>query len=91
MAGSTYELYRALLRIRRERRLGGGGLWFVEGYGAGVLAFRVATPGRAGVLVLANLGDAPVPLPDRPILVGTADGGPKDGVLPVDATVWLAD
>ncbi|MCA0436610.1 MAG: glycoside hydrolase family 13 protein [Actinobacteria bacterium] len=93
--GSTYELYRTLLRIRRDRRLGTGELRFVAGYTKEVLAFEVRAPGRPGVLVLANLGTAPIPLPaDARVLVGsaapTADGAPDGSTLPVDGTVWLA-
>jgi alpha-glucosidase len=91
--GSTYELYRALLRIRRERRLGAGEVAFVDGYGEDVLAFSVAAPGAPPVLVLANLGATPIALPDLPVLVSSADaggGGPAPTSLPPDAAVWLA-
>ena len=50
--GSTYELYRAALRLRRERGLGSGALAWVDGYGDDVVAF---VNGRT--LVVANLGD----------------------------------
>ncbi|MCB7127829.1 alpha-glucosidase, partial [Lachnoclostridium sp. 210928-DFI.6.3] len=37
VAGSTLELYRTMLRLRREHDLGVGGLTWVEGYGADVV------------------------------------------------------
>ena len=88
VAGSTYELYRALLRVRRARRLGEGALRFVAGYGADVLAFHVARDGQPGVLVLANLGDAPIALPAGELLLASA--ATTDGVLGPDVTAWLA-
>jgi alpha-glucosidase len=82
--GSTYEMYRAALRARREHRLGTGTLEWLPGYADGdVLAF-----GTGDVLVLANLGADPVPLPPgaSPLLAsGELDA---DGRVPTDVTVW---
>ncbi|PZR53692.1 alpha-amylase [Xylanimonas oleitrophica] len=85
--GSTLELYRTALRLRRERRLGAGGLEWVEGYPETVLAFRIFEDERS-TLVLANLGTQPVPLPDARVLVASTDL-PGDGTLPPDVTAWL--
>ncbi|MEJ5915235.1 glycoside hydrolase family 13 protein [Pseudokineococcus sp. 1T1Z-3] len=93
--GSTYEMYRAALRLRRDLGLGSsaalawtdlGGTAEVED---GVLALR-----SAGVLVVANLGEAPVPLPDgaEVLLVSgelAADGDAR--MLPPTTTAWLRD
>jgi alpha-glucosidase len=57
VAGSTYELYRAALRLRREHRLGAVELTWVE-TPADVLAFR-----SGDVLVLTNFGPVPAELP----------------------------
>ena len=91
--GSTLELYRAALRLRREHGLGDGGLEWLSGYPDDVLAFRVAGPDQdgaeGGVVVLANLGTTAVPLPDgAAVLLASADL-PGDGTLPADVTVWL--
>ncbi len=84
--GSTYELYRAALRHRADRRLGAGSLTWLDGLGDDVLAF---VNGRT--LVVANLGESPVRLPDdvRPVVAST--DLPDDGtglLLPPDVTVW---
>ncbi len=81
--GSTYELYRAALRRRRDERLGTGGLeWLDVPEDLDVLAFR-----NRDVEVHANLGDVAVPLPDAPVLL--ASGPLEDGVLPAGTTVWV--
>ena len=56
--GSTYELYRQALQLRRENRLGLGSLEWLEDARDDVLAFV-----NDGVLVLANTGNQPVDLP----------------------------
>jgi alpha-glucosidase len=83
--GSTLELYRALLRLRRELDLGAGSLTW-EDAGDDVLAFRVDAPGGSA-RVLANLGPDPVPVPG-PVLLASDELGP-DGALPTDVTAWL--
>lgn len=81
--GSTLELYRTALRLRREHDLGSATLEWVKGYGSSVLAFRVGA-----VRVLANLGKVPVELPLGEILLASEQVA--GGVLPTDTTVWLA-
>jgi alpha-glucosidase len=81
--GSTYELYREALRLRRELRLGAGSLTWVD-LGDDVVAFR-----NGSTLVIANLGTAPVPLPDAASpRVASASLNP-DATLPPDTTAWL--
>ena len=60
---STLELYTRLLAVRRELRLGRGTLAWLDGFPDDVLAFSV-TSAEGSVVVLANLGDTPLPLPD---------------------------
>jgi alpha-glucosidase len=87
VAGSTYETYRTALAARRERRLGEGGLTWVEGYPDDVLAFR-----NGDVLVLANTGSTPVPLPDGVELLVASEPLAQDaGELPADVTVWVRE
>jgi alpha-glucosidase len=89
--GSTLELYRTLLRLRREHDLGAGELTWPEGHdGSDVLTFGVTGSSGGSVRVLTNLGEQPVPLPDGAqvlltsrVLVG--------GQVPADTTVWLRD
>ncbi|MFC4492973.1 glycoside hydrolase family 13 protein [Streptomyces ovatisporus] len=83
--GSTLEMYRAALRIRREQPgLGAGES--VEWLPApdGVLAFR-----RGSFVCTANTGDKPVELPARPGKLLLASGPYEGGeVLPTDTTAW---
>ncbi len=91
--GSTYEMYRAALRLRRDYRLGSGSLAWVEGLAAtddagdDVVAFT-----NREVLVVANLGPAAVGLPDdAEVLHSSAPlESDEDGraLVPTDVTVW---
>ena len=94
MPGSTLELYRTLLRLRREHDLGVGGLEWLEELGGlpvgpDVLAFRNARLDGTPVTVVTNLGTEPVALPeDLEVLV--CSGMLHQGAIHQDTTVWLA-
>ncbi|MHA7134296.1 glycoside hydrolase family 13 protein [Oerskovia turbata] len=83
--GSSFELYRTALRLRRELGLGVGSVeWLeLEGGDEDLLAFR-----NGRVTVVASLGAGPVVLPLGEVLLATADVG-ADRVLPDDGTAWL--
>ena len=82
--GSTYELYRTALRLRREHGLGTDELTWVESAGPDVIALAVGA-----VLVMANLGREPAALPESAeVLVASGDLTP-DGKLPTDTSAWL--
>jgi alpha-glucosidase len=91
VAGSTLELYRRLLAVRRRLGLGLGKLAWVPELGPDTVAFRNSGPVTSecgDVLVVANLGTKPVALPSgAEILVAS---GPLDdsGRVPCDTTVW---
>ncbi|NQX04677.1 glycoside hydrolase family 13 protein [Rathayibacter sp. VKM Ac-2856] len=83
--GSTLELYRGLLAVRRAEDLGSGSIEWLEGYPEEVVAFR-----NGDVTVIANTGSAPVELPP----VGTvvlASEELHEPALPGDTTVWLRE
>lgn len=82
--GSTYELYRSALRLRREHGLGAGDLSWTEGVDADVLSFV-----NGDVLVIANLGSRPAPVPAPAELLVSSGPLAADGSLPADTTVWL--
>lgn len=83
--GSTYELYRAALRLRREHSLGTGTLEWLDGTGTDALRFR-----NGNVLVVTNLGTEPVELPaDAPVLLASGDLD-DDGRVLTDTTVWAS-
>ncbi|MFT4028242.1 MAG: glycoside hydrolase family 13 protein [Protaetiibacter sp.] len=80
--GSTLELYRTLLALRREHALGEGALEWLPSADAEVLAFR-----NGAVTVVANIGAAAAPLPAGRVV---ALSGPIAGDrIPGDTTVWL--
>ncbi|HSK28031.1 MAG TPA: glycoside hydrolase family 13 protein [Jiangellales bacterium] len=83
--GSTLELYRTALRLRRElEALGDGTMRWLD-IGPGVLAFRR----DPGFVCVTNIGAVPVELPAHErVLVSSAPL--EDGRLPVDASAWLA-
>ncbi|GAB3992645.1 glycoside hydrolase family 13 protein [Nocardioides marmoraquaticus] len=85
--GSTLELYRALLRLRRAHRLGRGSLAWVEPGQADVVAFDVSTDDGRAVRVVANVGGAPYALPDGELLVSSLPC--DDDLLPPDSTAWV--
>jgi alpha-glucosidase len=80
--GSMLHLYRAALRIRRER-LGDGTLTWLP-LGEQVLAFRR----DSGLVCVVNLGPRPVRPPVGEIVL--ASGPLVDGAVPADTAVWLA-
>ncbi|MER7416421.1 glycoside hydrolase family 13 protein [Micromonospora peucetia] len=81
--GSTYELYRTALRLRREHRLGEGPLeWLASG--DEVLSFR-----NGALTVLTNFGDAAVPVPTGAELVHASAPLDADGAVPTDVTIWI--
>ena len=82
VAGSTLELYRLALATRATHALGMGRIEWLPGYPADVVAFR-----NGGVTVIANTGEAVVPLPAGEVLLSSEPLG--IGVLPGDTTVWL--
>jgi alpha-glucosidase len=80
--GSTLELYRAALKLRRELQTSEEMEWQESG-SADVLHF--SRPG--GWQTVTNFGDTPVELPAGEVLVSS---GPLDGgLLPANTTVWL--
>ncbi|MGW1059250.1 glycoside hydrolase family 13 protein [Micromonospora rubida] len=80
--GSTYELYRTALRLRREHGLGRGTLFWLSS-GDEVLAFR-----NGEVAVLTNFGDAAAPLPAGAEVLHASAPLTADGAVPTDVTVW---
>ncbi|PRZ18725.1 glycoside hydrolase family 13 protein [Nesterenkonia sandarakina] len=80
---STLNLYRQMLALRAEHDLGLGELRWLPGNQDAALMFA-----NRDVVVLANTGTQPVPLPaQHEVLLSTAE---LHGVeVPADCTVWL--
>ncbi|MDP9821577.1 glycoside hydrolase family 13 protein [Nocardioides massiliensis] len=94
--GSTLELYRRAIRLRRELALGHGEVtWDTTLGDDDVLAMRRSTP-LGEVLVLTNLGTADVAVPDGVRVVLSTEDGPHPerdaatttGTLAPDVTLW---
>jgi alpha-glucosidase len=82
VAGSTLELYRELLAVRRASGLGTGALEWLAGYPEDVLAFR-----NGPITVIANIAAAPVALPAGTVILASEEL--RGAVVPADTTVWL--
>ena len=80
--GSTLELYKKLLALRRESSLGSGSFEWLQGFDDDVIAFRNGSIG-----VIANLGAEEIALPDGQILVSSGEHGA--GSLPPNTTAWV--
>ena len=89
--GSTFEVYRSALRLRREFRLGSGSLALVDGLPTCAKDSVVAFINR-DVLVLTNFGPDALRLPADLTLLHASQDLPladDDAVLvPPDTTVW---
>lgn len=84
---STLHLYRSLLAIRSQRRMGEGALELIDVDDA-VVCVEVIV-GNQRTRVLLNLGDEPVPLPHGAQILVTSDPTVTDRV-PTDCAIWLA-
>ena len=84
--GSTLELYRTLLRIRRDLDLGEGSLTAVD-LGPDVIAYDV-TSGASTLRVILNLGDADIELPSGTEVLASSEPDVA-ATLPTDTAVWL--
>ncbi|MEY3888950.1 MAG: hypothetical protein RI931_72 [Actinomycetota bacterium] len=85
VAGSTLELYKRLLKVRKELTMGAGEFrWAPEFQDENTLAYI-----NNGVLVLSNFTGAPVVLPAGDLLATTQHDLLIEGELEHDQTVWI--
>ena len=82
--GSTLELYRQLLQLRHDYRLGNGQLRWQSGDSSDVLSFDNGT-----LRAVINLGMRPVTLPSGRLLL-SSEQRDASGRLPGNAAAWLA-
>jgi alpha-glucosidase len=89
--GSTLELYRSALKLRAARSLGSGTFRWADVHqpARGTVAFH-----NGGVLVLANLGTSPVPVPEGfKVVLSSAPESPASPTsragVPPNCTVYL--
>ena len=82
---STLNMYRHALSLRRELRLGDGSLaWWPEHDAEGLVAFA-----NGSTLVVMNMGESAVELPDLPLLLGSEPDALEHHRLRPNRTVWL--
>jgi alpha-glucosidase len=85
VAGSTLELYKQALKLRRDLKLGEGSFeWVEEFVTESSLGFR-----NGDILVVHNFGHAPIELPAGEIIASSIDGMTSGHALVADQTVWL--
>lgn len=82
VANSTLELYRAALRIRKERLVADEELDWIDS-GPRALGFRRG----GGMICVVNYGETPIPLPAGRPLISSASL--PDGTVPPDTAVWV--
>jgi alpha-glucosidase len=85
VAGSTLELYKQALKLRKELKLGEGSFeWAPEFVTENSLGFV-----NGDILVVHNFGHAPIALPEGEIIASSIDGMTAGHALVADQTVWL--
>jgi alpha-glucosidase len=85
VAGSTLELYKRLIKERKEFAMGSGEFHFAPEYSSdSTLAYT-----NNGVLVISNFGPDSVNFPAGKLLVTTQHDLTVEGVLEHDQTAWI--
>jgi len=83
--GSTLELYKQALKLRKELQLGEGSFdWAPEFIGEKSLGFR-----NGEILVVHNFGHEPISLPRGEVISSSLHGMTSGHDLVADQTVWL--
>ena len=83
--GSTLELYKQALALRKELKLGEGSFdWAPEFIGESSLGFR-----NGEILVVHNFGHEPIALPRGEVITSSLHGMTSGHDLVADQTVWL--
>jgi alpha-glucosidase len=85
VAGSTLELYKRLIKERKEFALGSGEFRFAPEYSSESTLGYI----NNGVLVIANFGPDSVNVPAGKLLVNTQHDLTVEGVLEHDQTAWI--
>ena len=85
VAGSTLELYKHALQLRRDLKLGEGSFeWASDFVSENALGFR-----NGEILVVHNFGHAPIELPTGDIMASSLAGMRAGHPLAADQTVWI--
>jgi len=85
VAGSTLELYKQALKLRKKLKLGEGSFdWAPEFVSDTSLGYK-----NGDVLVVHNFGHSPIELPNGEVLASSLHGMTSGHDLAADQTVWL--
>jgi alpha-glucosidase len=85
VTGSTLELYKHALKLRRDLKLGEGSFeWASDFVGENSLGFR-----NGEILVVHNFGHTPIELPAGEIIASSIEGMTNGHPLVADQTVWI--
>jgi alpha-glucosidase len=85
VTGSTLELYKHALKLRRSLKLGEGSFeWAAEFVSEASLGFR-----NGEILVVHNFGHEPIDLPAGQIIASSINGMTQGHKLTADQTVWI--
>ena len=85
VTGSTLELYKHALKLRRDLKLGEGSFeWASDFVGENSLGFR-----NGEILVVHNFGHIPIELPAGEIIASSIEGMTSGHPLVADQTVWI--
>jgi alpha-glucosidase len=85
VAGSTLELYKRALHIRRELKLGEGSFaWLPQFTNEISLGYR-----NGGILVIHNFGREPIAMPTGEVILRSANENDQKHIA-ADETVWIA-
>jgi len=85
VAGSTLELYKHALKLRKDLQLGEGSFdWLPQFVNDHILGYR-----NDNILVIHNFGHEPVALPPGQIIASSIEGMTDGHSLVADQTVWL--
>jgi alpha-glucosidase len=85
VAGSTLELYKRLIKERKEFAMGSGEFRFAPEYSSDSTLGYI----NNGVLVISNFGPDSVNVPAGKLLVTTQHDLTVEGVLEHDQTAWI--
>lgn len=85
VVGSTLELYKRLLKVRKQFDLGAGAFSWVDDYDSETSLSYI----NNGVLVITNFSGDPIAMPAGELLVTTQHDLTVEGILEHDQTVWL--
>jgi alpha-glucosidase len=87
VSGSTLELYKHALKLRKKFRIGEGSFEWAEKFMTShSLGFR-----NGEILVVHNFGHEPIELPAGEIIASSLEGMSEGHLLAADQTVWLKE